>query len=132
MPPAPPAKSCRLAGMILTPGWHFYLSYSLHSLSVLPQVTRVAGSFLWLPPRPVRRLRSGTGTAREILAVRSMRGGSPRAYLCDSPDMLDDPRPLRIAIQALGGPSAASRRLGCSDSLGSKYRLKRRGGCATL
>ena len=28
-----------------------------------------------------------------------------------------DPRPLRIAIQALGGPTAASRRLGCSDSL---------------
>jgi hypothetical protein len=28
-----------------------------------------------------------------------------------------DPTPLRIAIEALGGPTAASRRLGCSDAL---------------
>lgn len=38
------------------------------------------------------------------------------AYLCDRVHMFD-PRPLRIAIQALGGPAAASRRLGCSDAL---------------
>ena len=36
------------------------------------------------------------------VATRPLLGGSSRAYLCDRVHMFD-PRPLRIAIQALGG-----------------------------
>ena len=47
------------------------------------------------------------------------------ARMCKNEHMLD-PRSLRIAIEALGGPAAASRRLGCSDSLVNHWLRGRR------
>jgi DNA-binding transcriptional regulator YdaS (Cro superfamily) len=37
--------------------------------------------------------------------------------LCDHPNIMLEQWELRVAITALGGPTAASRRLGCSDAL---------------